>query len=517
MQSAAHTTVEGVAPVGLPSDTACAAAVRLESARLRLVAAALCGLLVAVPFLAVQFPPVTDLPQQVAQIRLFLAALGDPDGAYRIQWYTPYSASYVLLGAAWALCTPVNAGRVAVLALGVLWAVAVHDLAARRRRPVAAAVLASMLFFNHTVYWGFLSFGVGSLAFVVWFLVTVRDPDDGFSWRDGLAQFGAGLLLYVSHALWFGAGIVWLALYAVAHRWPLRVTLPRLACVAPIAIGVALWYPHLAALGFVSPTIWFTPPFARLSPEWIVDAVFGGLSGPAEPLMAVILLAWVVGGLAQPRGAWRAGADADLVWTGVGFIALGLVLPDKHMNTIQFAARWLPMGAMLVVLGVPPPALLRAWQRPLAVAVLVVFSLVTTLAWRRFERDELTGLPAALAALPDGQRVIGLDLVQESPVIKGRPFLQTFAYAQVLHGGRLNASFAGFAPSLVVYRHRRPIPWTPNLEWFAERVRPDDVTYFDYALINGGADIHAQAQAWPLAAVTDAGRWRLYRVTAARP
>jgi hypothetical protein len=516
MQSVAHPTLGDVAPLALPSDGSRARSAEMESARLRIVAAAVCALLIALPFLAVQFPPVTDLPQQVAQIRLFLAALGDPDGPYRIQWLTPYSASYLLLGAAWALCTPANAGRFAVLGLGLLWIVAVHGLAARRRRSVAAAVLASILFFNHTVYWGFLSFGVGALAFVVWFLVSTRAPSDRWSWRDGLAQFGAGLLLYVSHVLWFGVGVAWLVLYGLAHRWPPRLMLARLASVAPIIVGAALWYPHLAALGFVSPTIWFTPPLARLSPEWLVDSVLGGFYGPAEPLVALILLAWVVGGVVQQRGAWRARVDADLVCTGLGLVALALVLPDEHMNTIQFAARWLPMGTVLIVLGVPPPALLVPWQRQLAVAVLAVFSVATTVTWQRFERDELSGLPAALAALPDGQRVIGLDLVQESPVIKGRPFLQTFAYAQVLRGGSLNASFAGFAPSLVVYRERRPVPWTLNLEWFAARVRPQDVTYFDYALINGRPDTHGQALAFPLAAVTDTGRWRLYRVTAPR-
>jgi hypothetical protein len=107
--------------------------------------------------------------------------------------------------------------------------------------------------------------------------------------------------------------------------------------------------------------------------------------------------------------------------------------------------------------------------------------------------------------------------VQESAVIKGRPFLQTFAYAQVEHGGRLNASFAGFAPSLVVYRQRRPAPFTANLEWFAERVRPDDFAYFDYALINGGPDSHAQTLRLPLAAVTENGVGGSNRITAPAP
>jgi hypothetical protein len=422
-----------------------------------------------------------------------------------------------VLGAAWALSSPAQAGRLAVLALAVLWTVALHGLAARRRRPVAAAVLASLLVFNHTLYWGFLSFVLGAIAFVLWFMVTARGSAERCSGRDALLQLGAAALLYVSHALWFALGLVWLLIYALVHRWPLRVALFRLASVAPMIAVAVLWYPHLEALGFVSPTIWFAPPLARLSPEWIVDAALGGIHGPAEYLVAGVLLAWIVAGLWQQRAELRSAADVDLLWTGMLLIGLGVALPDQHMNTIQFAARWVPVGMVCLVLGVPAPTLLASVQRPLAAALLGVFCLTTGLAWMAFERDELSGLSDALAAIPDEQRVIGLDLMQESRVIKGRPFLQTFAYAQVLHGGRLNASFAGFAPSLVVYRQRRPAPWTPNLEWFAERVQREDLRHFDYALINGTPGVHAQTAALPLAAVTSAGRWRLYRVVPGAP
>jgi hypothetical protein len=492
-------------------------ALAIDAVSTRVTAAILCSLFVAVPFLVVRFPPITDLPQHVAQIRLFLAALGNPGSGYLIQWFTPYSAVYGLLGAAWALCGPANAGRVAVLALGVLWTLAVHGLAARRRRPVAAAVLASMLFFSHVLYWGFLNFAVGWLAFIVWLLVTARAAPNDRGWRAALPQFGAAVLLYLSHVLWFAFGIAWLPVYAAVHRWPRRVLLWRLLGVAPVVAAAALWYPHLEALGFASPTVWFTPLPARLAPEWVVNAVLGGVQGSMEYLVAGVLLAWVAGGLWQGRGARRAGIDVDLLWTGLLLIALGLTLPDKYTNTIQFAARWMPVGALLIVLAVPPPAVLASLQRVLALTVVAFFCCATATAWVVFERDELSGLSEALAAMPDGQRVIGLDLVQESRVIKGRPFLQMFAYAQVRHGGRLNASFAGLAPSLVVYRQHVPAPWTANLEWFADQVRPDDLRFFDYALINGGPEIHAQAAAMPLSAVTADGRWRLYRVTAPTP
>src|SRR5262245_48052314 len=92
---------------------------------------------VALPFLVVRFPPITDLPQHVAQVRLLVETVGHPDSPYTIQWFTPYALVYSLLGAAWAVVGPLHAGRVAMLAIGFLWVTAIHLLAASRGRSPA--------------------------------------------------------------------------------------------------------------------------------------------------------------------------------------------------------------------------------------------------------------------------------------------------------------------------------------------------------------------------------------------
>ena len=94
-----------------------------------------------------------------------------------------------------------------------------------------------------------------------------------------------------------------------------------------------------------------------------------------------------------------------------------------------------------------------------------------------------------------------------------RPFLQAFAYAQVLHGGRLNFSFADFVPSPVVFRDFGHWRWTLGLEWFAERVQPSDLAFFDYALVNGNEAVHERfSRLFGVPGVTNQGRWRLYRL-----
>jgi hypothetical protein len=273
-----------------------------------------------------------------------------------------------------------------------------------------------------------------------------------------------------------------------------------------------IWYPRLQHGGFVSPTVWFDGLATRVTPAWLVDAALGGIRGPAEYALLLLLLAWIVAGaLTFRRHPWN--GNADCLAAGIMFAALGLLLPDQHMNTILFATRWMPPALILLLLAMPEPPVLHRLQGPLAFTVVAMFCLGTALAWRQFERDELSGLREALAVVPSDARVVGLDFAKESPIIKGRPFLQTFAYAQVLHGGTLNFTFAVFPASLVVYRTSPLRPWTRNLEWFAERATPADLDQFDYALLNGGDALHGTMGTVPqLLPRTHEGRWRLYQV-----
>lgn len=115
-----------------------------------------CCIAVIIPFTVVDFPPITDLPQQSAQIRLFLDTIQDDvTGPYRIQWFTPYSLSYLLLGGSWAIFGPAEAGRVAMSLIGILWVLAFWWIAKKRNRPESAAILSGIFFFNHIVYWVF--------------------------------------------------------------------------------------------------------------------------------------------------------------------------------------------------------------------------------------------------------------------------------------------------------------------------------------------------------------------------
>jgi hypothetical protein len=490
-----------------------AALMKEPSARERVGLAVASGLLITMPFLAVHFPPITDLPQHTAQVRLFLEAVRAPESPYTIQWFTPYSAVYLILGAAWALVGPQHAGRVTMLVIGILWVVANHRLAARWRRSPSAATLASVFVFSHVVYWGFYSFALGWPVFVLWLLLTTGRRGASARPTDLLVLTAGTALLYVTHVLWLLVGLLWLLASGVLLCLPIRLQALRAVSAAPAVLAVLAWYPHLSARGFESAAFWARTPLSQLHPAWLADAALGGVRGALEPLALMAMLAWGALGLWQRRRELRTALDSRCLVAAGLFLALVLTLPSQYQNTIRFAERWMPFAAMMILLSLPPPRLRPLLQQGVALALVAAFCGWTLTSWISFEAIDLAGLREALEAVPPAQRVIGLAFLRGSPVMQGRPFIQVFAYAQALKGGELNFSFAEFAPSLVVYREVRRPPWTRWLEWYPQRVQAGDFQYFDYALVSGSEGSHAiMMDGFGLHAVTTQGLWRLYRV-----
>ena len=292
------------------------------------------------------------------------------------------------------------------------------------------------------------------------------------------------------------------------------MTIARAAALAPVVIGAAAWFRHLDTSSFATPPIWFTKPWERLTYPWFTDAAFGGLRGPVEFIVLGALLAWVLAGVWQARRELRASVDVPLLVCASIFLGAAILLPTKYENTIQFDTRWVAPAFVLILLGAPSPRFPRptlALAAPLA--LVGVFTLSTALAWSAFETRDLSGLRESLDALPPGQRVLGLEYLIESPIVKGRPFIQTFAYAQVVKGASLNFSFAQFVPMPVIYARPPQQPWTSALEWRADWVKASDFQYFDYVIVGGDEEAQQAYSMTPLLEpVTVSGKWRLYAV-----
>jgi hypothetical protein len=477
----------------------------------RLLLAIGCCLLAALPFLLVKFPPITDLPQHAAQIRLFGEAIGQPDSPYKIQWITPYSLVYTVLGASWGIFGPENAGRFGMLIIALLWIVMLHLLSARLKRPPLAAALASLLFFGHIMYWGFYQFAFGWPLFIG-FLLVLRSKFRSRA-QEAVVFLGTWTILYFAHILWFFLAVGWLGVTHFFLRRDIKTLIFRAAGALPFFALAVVWYPNLASYGFKSQTIWATIPFERLLPAWLADASFGGLKGSMESVFFGLIVVWILLAWLPNRREFLAKSDRTLLLLAAFLLFLALILPDKHTNTIRFCQRWVPPALAFLLIGLPEIKIRKSALTAAVFASLLAFFTLTSVSWIAFERSELSGLSESLKALPQKPRVIGLSYLKESAIVRGRPFIQVFSYAQVYRGGELNFSFADFGPSLVIYREPRRLPWTSGLEWFPERAKKSDLLCFDYAVVSGDERLHeAISKDATLVPETRGGRWRLYKI-----
>lgn len=471
------------------------------------------GLLALIPVLVAPYPPSTDLPQHLAQIRLLHAALADPSGPYVIQWAGPGNLIYGVLAGLWAVLPQDLVPRAAIGLIILAWLAAICWLAVARGRSEASAIAASLLVLNQSLYWGFLNFLIGFPVFVLWFAMTARD-DARVSWKRWLAIAGTALLLYESHALWFAAGGVWIIAIGLVKKAPLRVFILRATALLPGGVIAALWYPTLssarAAAGFDVAAHW-APLFDRAAS--FLDSAFGGVRGPVETVAFVLIYLWIGTSIWQNRKRLGAASDIGMLAAALFFLAVVLVAPDKYMNTIFFSSRWVPVATVFGLLALPCPRLGRFSARTAATIGAAAFFLITAWAWHRFDSSDLSGFKESLARIPAASRVLGLDLVKDSEIIKGRPFLQLAAYAQAFKGCDINFSFAEHHSGLVAFRTRRDAPWTQGLEWYAEKVQRSDFRFFDFVLVNGEDNGFRVLDGFnELAAVTKGLPWRLYRV-----
>jgi hypothetical protein len=474
-------------------------------------------LAIALPFFVVTYVPSSDLPQHLAQIRLFLEMIsGRHAGVLTIQWFSPNTLVYSLVGLMWVIFPPVLSGKMTMLALALLWSGAVFVLAGACGRPRESAVLASLLTLSGSFYWGFINFLSGWPIFVLWLLLARRREGDRPPLGTLLLMTVCSCALLFSHVLWLAAGLAALALLDTIRRSPVRLLARHCMAVAPVVLFTVLWYPRFHSsrlqIGFDTDAHWQTLPWERLTPDWVIQGVLAGLTGPWDAIIIAAVLLWGALALFTNRGSLRSSWDRELGGIGLLMLAVSLAAPDKYLNTISFASRWFPVAVVLLLLSLPGPKLHRAVVFAFPLTMIAACAIVTSSDWRHFERDELSGLNESLRAIPDSSSTLGLDFIKLSAYIRGRPFLQTFAYSQVLHGGELNFSFVLHGTGIVALSAPPVFRWTPNLEWYPEDVDVRDFRQFDVALVNGTDEMHESFRKRGVAVpMTFSGRWRAYK------
>jgi hypothetical protein len=164
---------------------------------------------------------------------------------------------------------------------------------------------------------------------------------------------------------------------------------------------------------------------------------------------------------------------------------------------------------MLLLLALP--ASQARWTKAAALLLAAGFAVVTTLAWSVHAELELSGLRESLASVTGPRSVLGLDYRADASILRGRPFLQDFAYFQAEHGGELSFSFAEHQSGIVALARPRTLRWTQGLEWYPQRLQPRDVDAFDCVLVNGTDDDHSRfSERFGLRSPVAQGYFRVY-------
>ncbi len=483
----------------------------------RVVAFFLVALLATVPIATVRRPPVLDLAPQVDQARRFVEQLGGAaDPGDRVSWLTPNKISYPLLVAGWLAGGERHGARLGLALCLVALLAAIHALAAHGRRPIESAVLASTFAFSSFFYWGYFNFAVGGLAFVLFLGELDRDRAAGepahVRW---IRRFGAGAFLYLAHALWLGAAMA-LAVTTALARTRRRDALLAASALAPWFVAAAAQFLGADDPEWTRGIVWRETPWDRLLAAATPGGLPGGVLGALEPILLAAVALWCVAGWSGARRKEGDRGSKRLAGIAVLFALFALLLPTSIGQTAHLAARWLPWAALLSVLAAPVPRVLPAWRGAIAGAVLLLFLAGTARVWIVFEREELAGFESALAGVPEGAALLGLDLERRSPRLAGRVYENLYLYAVAERGARPAFDFDQLASSLV----RRTVPpdeprWQPRRIPTIDRLRFDRLALFDRVLVHAPPREQARfaSRFRRLVPVAGGDSWVLYRPT----
>jgi hypothetical protein len=510
--SSAPSEVGPLGPSGSPLEA---------SPRARYVFFLACAAISLLPIALACYPPVLDLPQQMAQLPLVEEALGEASSRYLVQWFAPNKLSYPLLGIGWWLGGPTLGPRFGLALCLVAALGATHLLAAYFDRPLANVALASLFVWSLNLYWGFFNFVLGAVPLALWLRELGKEANDRPLGSRFLPAFLAGLLFYWSHVLWLAAALGILLLFALLRPRTRSLAPIRLLALAPFLMAAATWSWSTAEWVIEKRVLWDLRPLERLASPWLwLSNLVGGIGGPLQKVTLGAVAAWALVALVSARLDRRPLLDPVLGLAALAFAGAAYLLPNRIDETLHFASRWGGQAAVCLVLALPALPLSRRWASTTALAGLTAFVGFTAEEFIRFDRNAMSGFDSCRAAVPEGARLLSLDFSRFSPPFLHPTTFQMGAYVQLDRRVDLAFSFAEHRSSLVVLRTLpRPIQWTRKLEHYPQHVQPRDFDSFDFVLVR--VPIRALDQIsgrFPrLERVTGEGEWWLYRVKSAGP
>jgi hypothetical protein len=528
----------GAAATSLPADP-------LRARALWNAAFALLSVACVFPLFYVAYPPIQDLPQHLAAVRV-LHDFGDPAfgferwfeiDLFRTQYLAYYGAAHLL-----AYVTGVElACRLLVAASLVATPYAARSLLEALGKDGRVALLLFALAYNAHLVLGFLNF-LAAIPLALYGLALAVRQRRIFSRRRAAALAVVAVICFYTHVVPFA--LLALGVLLVSVSADPRALVRGLLPLAPSGAAALLWLSrspagratlHAARGEEAGPRPQYTAARAALedTPRWLTDVLHGDIDRQllwafgATLALSFALAAIEHGvrfvrasrGTALSAAPSSAGPDAlgrslarRLALLAPLCAVLYFVMPTGYDWIWPIAQRFPLLAAVFTVLAVPQFRLGKHLVLAAAIVLGGAGAHFAGSAFAAFERDEVADFDRALAAIPERQRVVGLIFDRGSRQVAFSPFIHFVAYYQARKGGAVMFTFADFPQSPFRFRQdARPPRVPPRWEWLPERVRPErDLAFYDYALVRGGPGAIAR-RASPFAPVYRGQRWSVWK------
>lgn len=504
---------------------------QLEALPLAAFVVILAGLVITLPLWLVERPPLQDLPQHVAAVRV-LSSFWEP--SYRFAEYfeltlgrTQYLTVYLLAAGLAKITGPLVATKLVLSAALVMTPYCLQRLLRAIGYSPWLALLSLPLVFNVHVAFGFLNF-VAGIPLLFWGLelavLELREHERKRSLWLGFVL----LVTFLTHVVPFG-----LLVLCVGCLTPLtRRSLARQALVMlPSLLAALLWLLRSPAgrvvraamgdseaMGLETPTYQPFGAALRAIPDWLVDFATADSDDRRLTLWLVLWLALLVFATVMPKAEPREDdalcQRARIVLGAIVPVALlaYVVLPTSNGFIWPICQRFPLIAALCSVFLLGRLRELGRWVGGLVCLGLTFLSTQEQVGlFRQVEATAYRGFDEVVAQIPLGSRVATLVFDRNVEGLRHSPLMHAAGWVQAERGGLVMFTFAEFPPSPFSYRNeRRPPPVAPRWEWLPDRVQPDlDLTYYDYVLVHGWTGTLKSAQSF--APVASQARWSLWR------
>lgn len=478
----------------------------------QIVFAALCMACVW-PLFYVAHPPIGDLPQHLAAVRV-LHDFRNPafgfERFFEIDLLATQYLSYYLAADALAYLFDVElATRLLIAASLIAIPYALRSLLHALGKEPRLAVLVLPLAYSAHLILGFLNF-VAAIPLSLYGVALAVRQRRSYSHGRALGLSLLSVVCFYTHVVPFALMGLAVGLVSLARDW--RVSLRSLAPLLPAGVAALVWIAvspaGQATAGAASGSaqgvkIEFQSAQSALTqlPRWLTD-VFSG-DGDLRVLQLWGALVVMVGVLASiERALGRRSLAPDALSRSFGLrlcllpplcALLYFVLPVGYSWIWPIAPRFPLLCAIWLVAVLPRFELARPLVLAVALGLAAASFHIAGNAFARFEREEVGDFEAALQVLPARQRVVGLIFERYSRHVAFAPFLHYVAYYQARKGGAVMFTFADFPQSPFRFKESgRPPRVPPRWEWLPERVRPAELRDYDFALVRGGPGMIAR-------------------------